>query len=239
MSVKLIAIAEDQATGEYRAVIKFKKIDGGVGKIAQPKSSLRRPEDLLSELENRGARLPIDTREALSIIKKLGVSVGSVRHWTYAPTTGWYNDRRAFVHPNRVIGDNAGNRLKPPLNSLAAHNRNLKIAGKHSEWVRQVATPAQYSSRMVLAICASFTAPLLEIAGLNSFGAHIRGPSKTGKSTALLAGASVVGFDTESELINFRTTDAAFGEVLGSFKDMLVPVNELGLLKGTVTQQKQ
>jgi hypothetical protein len=92
---------------------------------------------------------------------------------------------------------------------------------------------------MVLGICMSLAAPLLDFAGLNSFGILVHGPGKTGKSTMLLVAGSVIGFATERDLPNFRSTDAALGEMPASFNDMLLPMNELGLLKGGTTERSE
>jgi len=55
----------------------------------------------------------------------------------------------------------------------------------------------------------------------------------------LTVAGSVIGFGSEQDLSNFRTTDAAFGEVPAAFNDMLLPLNELGLLKGSVADRNQ
>ena len=75
------------------------------------------------------------------------------------------------------------------------------------------------------------------MAKLPSFGILVHGPAKAGKSTILLAAASVTGYGREQDLPNFRATDAAFGEIPAAFNDSLLPVNELGLLKGSAVEK--
>ena len=96
---------------------------------------------------------------------------------------------------------------------------------------------AKFSSRMVFAISAAVAAPLLGMAQLPSFGIIVHGPGKAGKSTMLLAAASVIGYGREQDLPNFRATDAAFGEIPAAFNDSFLPLNELGLLKGSATEK--
>jgi putative DNA primase/helicase len=55
----------------------------------------------------------------------------------------------------------------------------------------------------------------------------------------LLGAGSVVGYGSEQDLPNFRTTDAAFGEIPVDFNDSLLPLNELGLLKGSAAERRQ
>ena len=85
----------------------------------------------------------------------------------------------------------------------------------------------------MLAICAAFAAPLLSITGRQSFGINLFGRAKAGKTTALLAGASVIGLGREADLPNWGATAAAKGESARMFNDMLFPLNEAGLLGGS------
>jgi hypothetical protein len=48
-----------------------------------------------------------------------------------------------------------------------------------------------------------------------------------------------MGYGRERDLPNFRTSDAAFGEIPGAFNDSLLPLNELGLLRGSATEKYQ
>jgi uncharacterized protein (DUF927 family) len=61
----------------------------------------------------------------------------------------------------------------------------FSVAGTTDEWRDHVAALAQGNSRMVFSICVALAGPLLEPAGEDSGGFHLRGPSSTGKSTAL------------------------------------------------------
>jgi hypothetical protein len=83
----------------------------------------------------------------------------------------------------------------------------------------------------------ALAALLLEFLDFHSFGILLSGPSKTGKSTALLVAGSVMGISREEDLPNFRTTDAAFGELPAAFNDLLMPINELGLFKGSAKER--
>jgi putative DNA primase/helicase len=85
----------------------------------------------------------------------------------------------------------------------------------------------------MLAICAAFAAPLLSLTQRQSFGIHLFGRAKAGKTTTLLAGASVIGLGREADLPNWGATAAAKGESARMFNDMLFPLNEVGLLGGS------
>lgn len=85
----------------------------------------------------------------------------------------------------------------------------------------------------------ALAAPLLDFLRYHSFGDLLSGPSKAGKSTAVLVAGSVIGIGQEENLPNFRTTDPALGELPATFNNMLMPINELGLLKGSAKDRHQ
>ena len=164
---------------------------------------------------------------------------GNAERWRFAAKLGWYDGHRAFVLPKRVLGTPRGQASIRPPRKCDEHLAGLRLRGKHKEWLRTVAAHAKYSSRMVLGIGAALGAPVLSIARINSFGILVHGPGKSGKSTMLFGAGSVVGYGSEQDLPNFRTTDAAFGEIPLASNDSLLPLNELGLLKGSAAERRQ
>lgn len=154
-------------------------------------------------------------------------------YWLHARSGGWQRDLKAFAHRGQIFGrgQTPGIVLKPPLSDLA---RKFPLAqkGRADAW-ELVTWEAHRSSRLRLALCVAFAAPLLKVVDLQSFSIVLAGRSKTGKSTALLAASSVIGIGLEGSLPNFNATPAALQEVAVEFVDRVLPVNELGLLKGS------
>jgi putative DNA primase/helicase len=238
--LKVVAVAEYEATREFIVVVDFRDIDGQIRRLELPKSSLRKIDCLQEALDNAGAQLPTNDHVARDEIKALAISANDAERWKYAPTVGWYDGHRAFVLPDRVIGKPRGNaRLLPPRRHNNHQQFELTKKGKHKDWVRSIAEPARYSSSMVLGICMALAAPLLDFLDFHSFGILLSGSSKTGKSTALVVASSVIGIAREEHLPNFRTTDAAFGELPAAFNDILMPINELGLFKGSSRERHE
>ena len=170
----------------------------------------------------------------------LARSARNAERWQFAARTGWYHGHRQFVSHQGLVGKARGDRLiKPPRRHPGEHIWPINTHGSHRKWVEHVAKPAQHSSRMVLGICVALAAPFLDFARLNSFGILVHGLGKAGKSTLLLVAGSVIGFASEPDLPNFRSTDAALGEIPASFNDMLCPINELGLLKGGTKERSE
>jgi putative DNA primase/helicase len=236
--LKLIAIAEDEATGEFTAVIEFRDIDGHIRRIGQPKSSLRKINELREALEDAGADISTNEKKNIAAIGALSIASNAAKRWKYAASLGWYDGHRAFVMHDHIVGTPRGDALiLPPHNRSGPQRFALSSNGRHKDWITSVAKPARYSSCTVLGICMALAAPLVDLLDFHSFGILLSGPSKAGKSTALVVAGSVIGFAREKELPNFRTTDTALGELPASFNDMLVPLNELGLLKGSATSR--
>lgn len=238
--LKLVAIAEDEATREFIAVIEFCDIDGQIRRLEQPKSSLRKIELLKEALDNAGAYLSTNDQECRDAIRALSNSADTAARWKFAASVGWYDRHRAFVLPDHVIGRPRGNARILPPRALTNHQRfELGCKGSHKNWRRSVAEPARHSSCMVLGICMALAALLLDFLDFHSFGILLSGSSKSGKSTALVAAGSVIGIGREQDLPNFRTTDPALGELPAAFNDLLMPLNELGLLKGRATDRHE
>ena len=175
LQLKLVAIAEDEATREFIAIIKFRDINGQIRRLEQPKSSLRKMDQLREALDNAGAYLSTNDKENTDAIRALSLSAHNAERWKYAPAVGWYDGHRAFVLPDRVIGRPRGDAcILPPRRSTR-----FKLAhkGSHRDWVKSVAGPARYSSYMVLGICMALAAPLLDFLDFHSFGVLLSGPS--------------------------------------------------------------
>ncbi len=109
----------------------------------------------------------------------------------------------------------------------------LREAGTWERWRDTVGKLSLRSNAAMLAICAAFAAPLLHFTARQSFGLNLFGRAKAGKTSALLAGASVIGLGREGDLPNWGATAAAKGESARMFNDMLFPLNEVGLLGGS------
>jgi hypothetical protein len=240
VSITLAAVAEDEALQRYFTIIDFLDIHGNKTRLVLPRSSLRSVSGMIQMLDDAGASLPVSDRETKKLVRSLLSSERNAPRWKFAPATGWYDGHRVFIHPHEVIGRVRGHGVvKPPRRRKTDHNAALRIRGSHKDWQRSIATPARFSSRIVLGICAALAAPLLDFVDLNSFGIRMCGPGKAGKSILLAVAGSVIGFASEQDLFNFRTADAAFGGVPAAFNDMLLPLNEPGPLKGRLVDRNE
>jgi putative DNA primase/helicase len=238
-SLKLIAIAEDEATKEFFAIIKCRDLDGGVRSVTLPLADLNHRKALAKTLTNLGAYFSNMESKNKRALDELLATKRKAERFNFAARVGWYGGgHNGYVLPNQVIGAASSDVvIRPPQLKPGGHAAGIRRRGEHARWLRAVAFHAKFSTRMVFAISAAVAAPLLGMAQLPSFGINVHGPGKAGKSTMLLAAASVIGYGREQELPNFRATDSAFGEIPAAFNDSFLPLNELGLLKGSATEK--
>jgi hypothetical protein len=237
-SVKLVEMCENLSDGKFYALVEFTSISGTIVRVRVPRCEVGRSSQLRETLLNAGAR--IESKKAWDeTLSELRQSAASAPCMAHAARLGWTEDH-LFVLPKRVIAPSEEiGRLRPPLPYDGDHLPKLRVRGELSEWKQGIAQPATFSSRIVFMLCAGFAAPLLKTSGLNSFGFLVEGPSKTGKSTALLALGSLLGYAQEDDLLNFFTSEAAEDEILFANNDLAVPINELGLKDGDARQRNK
>jgi putative DNA primase/helicase len=125
--------------------------------------------------------------------EKLNNFLGTVRSSERARATariGWHGS--VFVLPDETIGAQAASETIL-LQQLGPVKHAFRVRGSLSAWQESVAKLAAGNSRLVLALSTAFAAPLIDLCNAESGGIHLRGPSSTGKSTALIVAGSVWG----------------------------------------------
>ena len=230
--LRKLANAEDEGTGDAYEVFEFPKVRGRRGEIRIPRAEARNPQKLQQLLLTKNwddAALEGSVEDATPKL----IAPEPAKYFTYASHVGWRRNLRQFVLHDGVITENGkASSLKPPLWLSNAQHVYLESCGTLADWIDSVARPARYSTRFMLLISAAFAAPLVRVVSLQPFGLNLFGPAKRGKTTALLAAASVAGIGEESKLHNWNRTSAAAQEVARVFNNQLVTVNETGLVEG-------
>jgi uncharacterized protein (DUF927 family) len=137
---------------------------------------------------------------------------------------GWHG--KSFVLPDGAIGANDGETVI--LQTTGALDHAFRLGGTLEAWQQEVARYAAGNSRLGLALSAAFAAPLLQLAGAESGGFHLRGPSSTGKSTALVvAGSAWGGGGLKGYVKQWRATDNGLEAVAAGHSDALLCLDEL------------
>lgn len=223
---------EDAATGNSYEVFRFTKTLGRKGTVRIERDKARDSHVLLAALARRNAVLPSDDKEAGRLMEN-AIRSEPLHHRLHVPRLGWLPGRKGFALRRGVLGaPDSIQALRPPLSCNDMQVGTFKVSGTLEQWQQKVALPATYSTRLMLVMAAAFAAPLLKVSGLQNFGVNVFGRSKVGKTTALLVGASAIGIGAERDLPNWNATSNAFLETARGFNDLLLPVNEVGLLAG-------
>jgi putative DNA primase/helicase len=212
--------AESKAPG---LLVRIKTDNGRWHQLAFPRSALMGGDDLLRELADHGLRFVPVGRDATEL-KRLLVSVIADKRARCVPHVGWHEN--TFVLPDEVIGQPAAFEVvfQPPY----VINHAYRVGGTFDGWKSEIAARAIGNNRLAFALCAGFVGPLLKLARIDGGGFHYRGPSSTGKSTALHVAGSVWGGGGVNDFVrSWRTTDNALEGMALIHNDTLLPLDEI------------
>lgn len=137
---------------------------------------------------------------------------------------GWQEG--SFALPDRTIEQGGGDLVVYQGTAVIDHE--YRAAGTLEGWKASVAHYGTGNSRVALALCAGFIGPLLGSVGEEGGGIHLRGPSSIGKSTALLAAASVWG--PPSFVRQWRATQNGLEGLAEQANETLLILDELAQL---------
>lgn len=140
--------------------------------------------------------------------------------------TGWTNNGKAFVLPERVLGCNGESVILAADGDRPA----FAVGGSLAGWRDGVATLCIGNSRLVFAVAVAFAAPCLDLIDAESGGFHLVGSSvnasSSGKTTTQLVAASVCG-PPRQYLRRWRATDNALENLAELHNDTPLFVDEL------------
>jgi putative DNA primase/helicase len=135
-----------------------------------------------------------------------------------------------FVLPGSTIGPEGGEAVlfQTPYEA----EQLLNVAGTLEEWQQKVGRFCSGNSRLILAASCAFAGPVLALAGEESGGVHLVGPSSIGKSTAQIVGGSVLGGGgRDGFLQSWRATANGLEAVAALHNDMCLYLDELAQLE--------
>lgn len=186
VEVKAITRTDDYSK-TYGLLLKFRDLDGKHREWAMPRNLLRGScEELRGELLDHGVEIH-DKHKLAEWLQHRPPKERVIA----ATATGWANAGRSFVLPNRVIG---------PSNVIfqsehASTEGSAATGGSFSAWQQNIAGLCVGNPVPMLSICVALAGPLLAKVLRPSCGVHWVNDSSTGKTTALMVGASVWGGD--------------------------------------------
>lgn len=227
-AIKKTAQLLDESDNTWHDVYEAPGAEGNCIVVVVPRE-IREAGNLRKALLRGGAHVPpLDhCHEDLTAASEVEAPV--VRR---AGATGWRDNHSRFVSHHAVIGGaNAGVDVQPPPPRLIKAAGDIDHRGTLDGW-QDLIEIARFSTAMIIALCAVFAAPLLHLLKMPNFGLVLVGPSRCGKSTAQLVGASAMGFGQEEHLPTLNATPAGLSEAARVFNDHALPINEVGTARG-------
>lgn len=143
--------------------------------------------DMRRELARRGLQLSTNkaARDLLATYIQTWNTEGLAR---CVDRLGWHG--AVYVTPTGAIGQSTD---RVVFQNAHALEPTLSVAGTWQEWRQGVAALATGNTRLVFALSVAFAGPLCALAGEDSGGFQLRGPSSIGKTAALAVAASLWG----------------------------------------------
>lgn len=219
----VVAMTRDSKSGEWGRLLEWRDADSWLHQWAMPSELLQRDGgvEVRCELARQGLAIAPGRGAREFLATYLQVWPIDVRA-RCVERPGWHGP--VYVLPGEAISD-AGEHVV--FQNVHAIEPAFSIAGTADEWRDSVAALAQGNSRMVFAVCVALAGPLLEPAGKDSGGFHLRGASSTGKSTGVKVGASVWG-NPASYCRTWRATSNGLEGLAALHNDGLLILDELG-----------
>jgi uncharacterized protein (DUF927 family) len=186
--------------------------------------------DLTRALARRGFSIR-PGRAAANALAEYLFSIQSVKRAFIVGQSGWHlvDNSRLFVLPDFAAGEGE---TRVVHQSRLSGVSPFATAGTLEAWRANVAALAVGNSRLTLSISGAFAGPLLDLVGEDGGIVHLRGHSKSGKTTCLRAAASVWGYPGAARRTNFmrtwRATSVGLEEIAAMHSDTFLPLDELG-----------
>ena len=182
------------------------------------------PSTVLGELADGG--LDISLAKKKQVLAYIAVQNPHLRA-TCISKTGWAAVG-VYVTPDCVINEvDAEHYVYQAIERPEAR----RSKGSLASWRTEVAALCIGNSRLMLAVSAAFSGPLLFPCGFSGGGFHFQGPSSIGKSLSMLLAASVSDAP-EQAVVPWRVTDNGLEGVAARHNDGLLMLDELGQVDG-------
>jgi uncharacterized protein (DUF927 family) len=214
----IVAATRDVDNDKHGHLLEFHDRHGHPQQWAMPLELLEEQREYRKVLRRLGLLMNSAARDALQ--RYLDVCHAPERA-RCVDRVGWYGN--AYVLPDTTLGETGEERLV--LQTLDRHSEGYRQTGTLEGWQTEIAARCVGNSRLLVAVSTGFAAPLLEPLGEESGGLHYKGESSEGKTTALLAAATVWG--EPSRLERWRTTANALEGVALAHNDNLLCLDEL------------
>jgi putative DNA primase/helicase len=222
--IEVLAQTRDDLGASWGLLLRWQDGDGREHRWAMPKALLAGDgTDIRSNLLDRGCYVG-PSAKARGKLQDFFAMVSIDARARAVDRVGWMDG--AFALPDRTIADTDSHRVI--YQGPAAFEHAYRIDGDLEGW-KTLAAYGVGNSRLAVALSAAFVGPLLDILGEEGGGLNFRGSSSIGKSTALIAAASVWG-KPASFVRQWRATSNGLEGVAVQHNETLLCLDELAQL---------
>lgn len=186
---EVIAQTRDKNGNAWGKLLRWNDDDGQPHQVAVANGMLAGDGTEVRRMLMDGGLMIAPGRKRREALLTFLLTVRTDRRARAVTKVGWQDG--AFALPDRTIEAQGGQLVV--YQGTAALDHQYREAGALEDWQQSVARFGIGNSRIALAISAAFVGPLLATVGEEGGGIHLRGASSIGKSTALLAAASIWG----------------------------------------------
>ncbi|WP_090193801.1 DUF927 domain-containing protein [Pseudomonas pohangensis] len=204
---------------DYGRLLRFRNADNRWLKWAMPNELLAgRPDAILAVLLGMG--LDVDYKRRNQVCQFIACQYPKDRVIA-ATATGWHTPE-LFIMPRQNIGK--GDAM---FQSETANLDDYRKGGTLEGWQSTIGAKCEGNPLLLLSVCASLAGALLFHVQGQGGGFHIVGDSSTGKSSAILAAASVWGHG-ENYKRTWRATGNGLEGIAAQRNDTLLALDEIG-----------
>lgn len=194
--------------------------DGSTQTFIFPRAMLADAAATKTALMDRG----VVVHNPQAVMNYLGQAKHNTTH-DLAHHVGWTGS--SYVLADRVYGHEA---KRIALHPNAPAFPGYAVSGSLADWNASLGRLCVGNSRLMVSVLTALAGPLARLAGIDSGGFHFYGVSSSGKTTLLIAGASVLGPWKET-LRTWRTTSNALEVVAAGLNDSTLFLDEIGQVK--------
>lgn len=205
--------------GDYGRLLRLRNDDDKWLTWAMPNELLAgRPDAILAVLLSMG--LNLDYKRRAQVCQYIAAQHPK-RRVIAANSTGWHTPE-LFIMPRERIGNG-----EAIFQTEAAIGDDYRQGGTLGGWQSSIGARCEGNPLLLLSVCAALAGPLLYHVQRQGGGFHIVGDSSTGKSSAILAGASVWGHGEDFKR-TWRATGNGLEGIAAQRNDTLLALDEIG-----------
>lgn len=172
----------------------------------------------------------LPARKYLSSVIDALAAKNPKRRISVTAVPGWQGNR--YAHPREIIKPKGDDWECLFADNPNVHLADFRCSGTLDEWKSKVARPCCLSSRLRLAVGASFAATILRRINIDTFGFHFVGDTSSGKTLSLRVASSVPGFNSQAGVTSWDGTSTGFEQLALGRRDNVMPLDETGLIAG-------